>query len=286
MCCIALQSPFNDHELHCYAQDGPSLVRAVTVNQPLSLHISFLKVIDEIEELLQLCDVDTLIEISRSLMASEKHEINLFTDACISNLNKCKNTDLLLRYLSFLFTWSDHSILRALISSSNKAFHLLDEFDSLLDPFNIIVSYPIPDFSQDMIPSETGEYTLLAVVCNKELWQCSLQYVFNVKSYVVEKCDITQHCLQLIALRSNPTIFYWTIPKCVVELIKNNVLEYSEYLYSQGILEVLVYPKQSIATTDDILVGSLAFKSEKEESAVNSNSPAVQTGITEHSVSL
>ena len=263
MCCIALQSPFTIENL----QNGPSVVRTITVNQPASLCTSFLKIIDQIEELLQSYDFNLLTETCKSLMASEIHEICLFTDTCIDNLEKYKSTISLLRYLSFLFTWCDHSILRALINLNSKAVDLLDEFDSLLDPFNIIVSYPIPDFSQDMIPSETSEYTLLAVVCSRELWQCSLQYVFNVKSYIVEKCNITQHCLQLLALKSNPTIFYWTIPKCVVELIKINVLHYSEYLYSQGILEVLVYPKQLITTTDDIVVGSLAFKIKREDSA-------------------
>ena len=262
---IALKSSFST-DLCPYAQKGPSLVRTVTVNQPSSLHISFFKVINQIEELLQSCDFNLLTETCKSLMASEIHKINLFTNTSMENLKKYKSTVSLLRYLSFLYTWCDHSILKALINFSSKAIYLLNEFDSLLDPFNIIVSYPIPDFSQDMIPSETSEYTLLAVVCNRELWQCSLQYVFNVKSYIVEKCEISQHCLQLLALKSNPTIFYWTIPKCVVELIKISVLHYSEYLYSQGILEVSVYPKKSVATADDIVVGSLAFTTEKEES--------------------
>ena len=263
MYCIALQSPFNTEN----AQSGPSLVRTVTVNHPSSLLISFLRVIDQIEELLQLCDLNLLTETCKTLMASEIYKINLFTDTSIDNVEKYNSAVSLLRYLSFLFTWSDHTILRALINFNSKAVHLLDEFDSLLDPFNIIVSYPIPDFSQSMIPSEISEYTLLAVVCDRELWQCSLQYVFNVKSYIIEKCDITQHCLQLLALKSDPTMFYWTIPKCVVELIKNNVLEFSGCLYSHGIIEVLIYPHQSVATADDIVVGSLAFTNEKEESA-------------------
>ena len=267
LCCIALQSPITT-ELQSYTpNDGPLVVRTVTVNPPSSLYILFLKVIDHIEDILQLCDLDLLAETCKSLMASERHGINLFTGTFIDNLQKYNSTVSLLRHLSCLFTWSDHSILRALINFNSKAVDLLDEYDSLLDPFNIIVSYPIPDFSQNMIPSETSEYTLLAVVCNREPWQCSLQYVLNIKFYVVEKCDITQHCLQLLAFKSNPTIFYWTIPKCVVELIKNNVLDHSEYLYSQGILEVVVYPKQSIATADDIIVGSLAFTDEKEKSA-------------------
>ena len=199
------------------------------------MHFLFLKVIDQIEELLQPQDLILLMDTCKSLMASEFHKINLFPDRHINNLDKYKNTVSLLRYLRFLFTWSDHSILRALINFNSNAVQLLDEFDSSMDDTNIIVSYPIPVYSQDMIPSETSEYTVLAVVCSKELWQCSLQYVFNVKSYILEKCDITQHCLQLLAMQNNPTIFYWTIPKCVVELIKNNA---SRCLYSQGIVEV------------------------------------------------
>ena len=231
------------------------------------MHILFLQVVNQIEELLQLCDLHLLTEACKSLLASEIHGINLFSTTCIKMLVKYNNAVTILRYLSFLFTWSNHSILRALVNFTGKAVQLLDEFDSLLDPLNIIVSYPIPSFSQDMIPSETSEYTLLAIRCNRELWRCSLQYVFSLQSFIVEKCDITQHCLQLLAVKSDPTEFYWTIPKCVVKLIKSNVLQHSEYLYSQGIIEVLVYPKQSLATGDDVVMESLAFTIEKEEGA-------------------
>ena len=120
-----------------------------------------------------------------------------------------------------------------------------------------------------MIPSEDSPYTLLAIRCDKELWQCSLQYVFNIRSILVELCDITQHCLQLLAIQSDPTIFYWNIPKCVVGLIKFNLLEYSENLYSQGIAEVVAYPKQLVFTGDDITVGSLAFIAKQEVVVIN-----------------
>ena len=76
---------------------------------------------------------------------------------------------------------------------------------------------------------------------------------------MVKKCDITQHCLQLLAMRSDPFILYWTIPKCVVGLINSNVPLHSEYLYSRGILEVLVYPDLLLTTGDDVCYGSLAF---------------------------
>jgi len=230
---------------------------------PLLSHIMFLKVIDQIEELLQLCDSSLLIEACKSLMASEACKISLFSNISIKILCKYGDTILILRYLNFLFTWSNHSILKSLISFNNGAMQLLDKFDSLVNSLNIIVSYPIPSFSQDMIPSDTSEYTLLAVRCNRELWQCSFQYTLDIQSFIIKKCDITEHCLQLLAVKHYPTTFYWTIPKCVMELIKSNVLQHCEYFYSQGILEVSLYPKESIATGDDIVIGSLAFTTSK-----------------------
>ena len=77
---------------------------------------------------------------------------------------------------------------------------------------------------------------------------------------MIEKCDITQHCLQLLAVRSDPTILYWTIPQCVVHLIKTSVPLHSEYLYSRGMMEMVVYPDLLLTTSDDVCYGALAFE--------------------------
>ena len=236
-------------------------------NPPSSLHILFWDVIDQVKELLQLYDTSLLVEKCQNLMASESYRINLVSDSYVQNLNNCRSSSSLLQYLSSLFTWSDHSILRALISFSSEAIQLLDEFDSFLDPLDTIVSYPICVFSLSMVPSEDSSYTLLTIRCDKELWQCSLQYVFNIRSILVELCDITQQCLQLLAIQSDPTIFYWNIPKCVVELIGRGLLQHDEYLYLQGIVEVFVYPGRLIFINDDIIVGSLAFTVKQESDA-------------------
>ena len=236
-------------------------------NPPSSLHMLFLDLFDQVKELLQLCDASLLVEKCQNLMASETYEINLVSDSYIQNLNNCSSSASLLQSLSFLFTWSDHSVLRALVSFNSEAVELLDEFDSFLDPLNTIVSYPICMFSLSMIPSEDSPYTILAIRCDKELWQCSLQYVFNIQSILVEVCDITQHCLQLLAIQSDPTIFYWNIPKCVVELISTGLLQHDEYLNLQGIDEMLVYPGKLIFINDDITVGSLAFTIKQESDA-------------------
>ena len=111
-----------------------------------------------------------------------------------------------------------------------------------------------------MIYSATSTYTILAVRYKVELYESSLQHIYDVQSMIMEKCDIIQHCLQLLAVRSDPTILYWTIPNCVVDLINTNVPLHSEYLYSRGILEVLVYPDLLLTTGDDVCYGSLAFQ--------------------------
>ena len=164
--------------------------------------------------------------------------------------------------LAPFFTWNNYSILKAISHCSNEAIKLIDEYESKLDRFQPITLYPIPCLFPNMIPTNISTYTILAVRCDKELYRCTLQYVYDVQSVMMEKCDITQHCLQLLAVRSNPTILYWTIPKCVVDLINTNVPLYSEYLYSRGILEVLVYPDLLLTTGDDVYYGSLAFECE------------------------
>ena len=263
---IALQTDITTAtESQCYTQDKTEFFTLQIVNNaPSSLHILFLNLIDEVKKSFQLCDASLLSETCKNLMASEKHSIKLFSDDFMKIRNYTNGASLL-QHLSFLFTWSDHSILRALIAPSDKAVQLIDKFDSFLDPLNAIVSYPICMFSLSMIPSKGSPYTLLAIRCDKELWQCSLQYVLNIRSILVELCDITQHCLQLLAIQSDPTIFYWNIPKCVVDLISNNLLQHGEYLCSQGIVELVVYPKQLLFTGDGVTVGSLVFVADNKE---------------------
>ena len=198
-----------------------------------------------------------LVQQCKSLNASDSHKISLFSADQMIELSECDN---LFVKLSPHFTWSNNSILKALAGFSSEAVKLLDAFESKLDPLQPITSYPIPHLSSDMIPTDTSTYTILAVRCDQELYQCTLQYVYDVQSVMIEKCDITQHCLQLLAMRSDPTILYWTIPKCAVYLINTNVPLHSEYLYSRGVLEVLVYPDLLLTIGDDVCYGSLVFE--------------------------
>ena len=230
-------------------------VQVADIDTTSSVDLFFLYFIDQINKLLQNYKLE-LVQQCKSLKASNAHNISLFSTDQIEELSDCN--DVLVKF-SPLFTWSDHSILKALVGCSSEAVKLLDDFGSKLDPLQPVTSYPIPCLYSNMIPTDTSTYTILAVRCDKELYQCTLQYVYDVQSVMIEKCDITQHCLQLLAMRSDPTILYWTIPKCVVDLINTNVPLHSEYLYSRGILEVLVYPDLLLTTGDDVCYGSLVF---------------------------
>ena len=223
-----------------------------------SLHILFLCLIDQVAKLLESFKPE-LIQQCSNLKASDIHNISLFSTDKMKELSVSNNP---LVILSPLFSWSNHSILKALVSCSDEASKLLDNLESKLDYLETITSYPIPCLSSNMIPTvtDTSTYTILAVRCDEELYKCTLQYVYDVQSVMIEKCDITQHCLQLLAVRSDPTILYWTIPKCVVDLINTNVPLHSEYLCSRGILEVLVYPDLLLTTGDDVCYGKLAFE--------------------------
>ena len=220
--------------------------------------VLYFHLIDQLEKVLQTYDYGMMLEQCRSLMASDQYDIKLFTSDQMKSFSWYNNA-ILLRKLC-LFAWSNCSILRTLVNYRSKATKLLDKFKSNLDPLKPVACYPIPYLSSDMIPSDTSTYTILAVRCDKELYRCTLQYVIDVQSVMMEKCYITQHCLQLLAVRSDPTILYWTIPKCVVDLINANVPVHSEYLYSREILEVLVYPNLLLTTGDDVYCGSLAFE--------------------------
>ena len=232
-------------------QDDVDTDTTSSVSQILFLHL-----IDQVHKLLQVYKLE-LVQQCESLNASDGHKISLFSPEQLTELSECNN---LFMKLSSLFSWSNHSLLKALAGCSSEAVKLLDEFDSKLDSHQPITSYPMPCLSSNMIPTDTSTYTILAVRYDQELYQCTLQYVYDVQSVMIEKCDITQHCLQLLAVRSDPTILYWTIPKCVVDLINTNVPLHSEYLYSRRILEVLVYPDVMLTTGGDVCYGALAFK--------------------------
>ena len=224
-----------------------------------SLLTMFFQVSNSVIELLSSSRVEVLLDVLENLMASDEHTVKLFSDNQIEKLRMCDRSFWLLQKLSLFFTWSNHSILRVLADHCSEAVNILDDFDCRVDSFELIASYPIPCFSLSMIPFDSSSHTILAIRCDQELYECSLQYVYDMQSVMMEKCDMTQHCFQILAVRSDPTLLYWTIPKCVVYLINDNVSLNCEYLHSKGILEMFVYPDSVFTFGDHVSIGLLAF---------------------------
>ena len=218
---------------------------------PSVVYTEFLYLTDKVKVLLQSCDPDVLMEACRNLMASDVHKISLFSDEYVEKLSRYASVESVVWELTSYATWSDHSVLRLLAGSCEEALKLLDEFDSRLDPILPVASYDVNScLIPTMLPSENSVYTLLAVKTDETHIQPSLQFVFTTKSLLMEKCDITQHCFQLLAVKHNPTVIYWMIPKCVVPLIRPKEIMTTEGLLCKGIVEISVYKHLSSSFED------------------------------------
>lgn len=211
--------------------------------------------------LLQHTSHEQCLHQCRSLMASDTHKIRLFSNVQLKELDDCRDYSSLLQNLKFLWTWSDHSVLETLSNSCADAVKLLTQFDACLNCSQLMSAYPVLSISHDMAPRDDSPYTVLAVKCDQLLYQCTLQYIFDMRTLLMKTCDITAHSLQLLATRAGPTILYWTIPKCVVTLIITKVLEYSNILHDEMISEVSIYPSTRIVTSSSSVLGSLVHLS-------------------------
>jgi len=215
-----------------------------------------------IAQLVKSSSHEQCLEQCKHLMASDVHGIGLFSDDQLKQLNEYGNNSLLLENLKSLWTWSDHSILDVFTSlCDDDAVKLLKKFDDCLNLSQLISAYPIHCISTDMAPSDDSPYTILAITCDQLLYQCILQYIFDMRVLLMTTCDITPHSLQLLAARADPTVLYWTIPKCIVSLVITKVLEYHKIFHNEMIREVSVYPAIRIVTGSGRLLGSLVYLS-------------------------
>ena len=212
--------------------------------KPATVADEFSYVTEQITELLQSHDPKVLVKRCVAIMASDA--IKFFSDNQIKLLNQCNNVSLLFHELSHLWSWSNHSVLRVLVGFSNEAIKLLDKFDLNLDVLQPIESYPI----FEIVSTDVMSHTTMNVKFGKSKAGIALQDVFDMGSLVVNHCGITQYCLQLIATQNGKRFvtIYWSIPKCVVNLISSTVLQHSSKFYEMGVFEVAVYPDVKITT--------------------------------------
>lgn len=222
--------------------------------KPFTIADEFSSVVDQVTRLLQPYDPGVLIEQCESIKSSSVHDISFFSKDQLQQLNEYRNTPLLLQELSHLWSCCNHSVLRVLIGCCDEAVKLLDEFDCHIDPLEPIGSYPLTEVA----PVNATTHTTLEIKCNKtSLQEFSLQNAIDIGSLVTDKCDVTQHCLQLLGATQGFVTLYWSIPKCVLHLINTKVLQHSSYFHKKGVLEVMIHPYARIntSTSADIDVG-------------------------------
>ena len=227
---LPLRRSSSFHQLHCHKHLKPSKIEAV-----------FQYTVRHVTELLSCCDPELLIKWCENLMASDAHQIKLFTANLVDKIRQLKASPAILKMLSHYWIWSNYSILKVLAQFSKLALDLLEEFGTKLNIMLPHTEYPIKSLASSMFPYVTSYYTMLTLECGLKL-NHFLQLVYDMQSLITENCHITQHALQLLAVDSNPTRLHWMIPESVTTIVNIRVIQCSQLLFSKGVMKIFIYP--------------------------------------------
>ena len=210
--------------------------------KPSEVEKEFRYICGHVTELLSGCNPKLLIKWCENFMASEIHKTKLLPPYSLYKLRKLKSSLPILKMMSVHWTWNDHSMLTCLANFSDVALNLLEEFDSRLHLNFRIAKYPLLPPAPSMIPYNNNSYTTLTVKCNHMKLNVSIQLVHEMQSILMEKCEITEHALQLLAVQSSPLLLQWMISKYIVVIINLNLKRHCQYFATKGIVEILIHP--------------------------------------------
>ena len=241
-------------------------LQALTYYKPSVVNAEFLDMKKQLENILQSCDVQELFKECKNLKASEAHNISLFSDEYLQKMNKCNFLPTFIQILSPFCTWSDHSVLTAVVNACDnlEAAMLLQQFDSQLDLSLPIIEYPVPQPVPSMAPYDNGTHTELAVKLNTELSKFSLQQVVKLRCLIQKHYQISEHSLQLQAAKSSSTILYWVVPKCITHLISSQIMQ-DPSLCEKKVEEISIYPGTLFVNASTLKLGSLSFLNQINE---------------------
>ena len=229
-----------------------------------TVHVRFLKLVSQLKRKLKGYDSHNVLEFCNKLTASASHlkAIPLVSSEYLEDFDDA-DTGKLFGRLSFLWTWNDHSILRALLEACNcqDGIKMLDEFESQIDTSQPMELFPIPPPSTKMAPSSSSAYTVLFIRRKHDQGELvPLYYITDIVTIIVEKFGISPHALQLLAGQANnPLTLYWVILKSVVPLIHSGVNEHLNFLKDNKFSDIVVYPSTVLFTTDNLNLGSYAM---------------------------
>ena len=222
----------------------------------------FLDLKFNLKEILEISNPSDIIKQCSSLMASEEHKISLFSDKLMVELRKETKSSVLMQYLSPFVNWSDYSLLKEItgVYQNSQFTRLFSQFETNLDTSQPLLDYPIAKPVHQMLPKDNSTHTVLAVQLDLQLQEMSLQDVFDMRNFILKKCEVTPHTLQLLSVaQGSSTILYWMISRCVVPLVTSKVSQNLTDLHQKGILHVAIYPSTILATGKALSVGPLSF---------------------------
>ena len=230
-----------------------------------AVHLTFLKLLCQLKQELNDYSPKAFLTACRSLTASGSHfkAVPLIPSEYLEDLDNAGMKEIL-SGLSFLWTWNNHSILRALLEACNcqDGIKMLDEFQSQVDTNQPMEIFPIPLPSVKMAPSLSSAYTMLSIRDKYDQDKiASLQHVNNMATILISKFEISMHALQLLAVRATPLMSYWVIPKGIVPLISEGVNKHLDFLEEKGFLEISIYPNTILFATNILRHGSFALLS-------------------------
>ena len=223
-----------------------------------------MKLVSQLKRKLKGYDSHNLLEFCNKLTASASHlkAIPLVSSEYLEDFDDA-DTGKIFGRLSFLWTWNDHSILRALLEACNcqDGIKMLDEFESQIDTSQPMELFPIPPPSTKMAPSSSSAYTVLFIRRKHDQGELvPLYYITDIVTIIVEKFGISPHALQLLAGQANnPLTLYWVILKSVVPLIHSGVNEHLNFLKDNKFSDIVVYPSTVLFATDNLNLGSYAM---------------------------
>ena len=182
-------------------------------------------------------------------MASEIRNIKLFSKKFQAKLRKSGSYLLFKIWLLPLLSWLDHSILKLLVeaSKSKLAIKMLKDFESSIDYTQPITSYPIPAPSQLIVPLDDSEYALVATKCDCNFEEVDLQQIANIRNTLVEKWEVTEMAIQLVALHIESHFLYWIVPQCVATVIEECSMKFERDLWESGVIMTSVFYSSPVA---------------------------------------
>ena len=213
----------------------------------------FLDLVDALVTEMSTTDVAVLANKCGTLMASDVHQIPLFTQEFMNKLTNCIYPFVLKMYLLPYMSWLDCCLLKQLVNfTSNKSvlIKMVDQFIASLDYNELVTSYHIPEFSQLLIPLDSSQHTLLATMHIQRIDKLILQDVVNIKMSLIRRLQITDCAIQLIAMQSKSCCFYWLIPTQIRSLVENKL---SQQQWDKGVVLSTLLPANFLSVEENIL---------------------------------